>query len=77
MSKKNLTPAEVTQIINDYLTALSKRMGERFADETELTYRGGFFHLRSAGLCSEALPIPYRGQQIEAMTKHLQEMKDG
>jgi hypothetical protein len=72
MSKKNaLDPQEVQQIINDHLQALRLAKGERAADQTDLYYRKGWFHLRPQGLAREASAIPYRPQEIQAMTTEL------
>ena len=72
MSKKdNHSPQVIQQAINAYLQALREARGERVADMTDLFYRKGFFCLRPAGCGREAPPIPYRLNQLEAMTAQL------
>lgn len=73
MSKKNsLSPGEVETIINGYLHALRQAKGSQVAEMTDLYYRKGIFHLRSAGLPREAMATPYSAGQIKAMTAEMQ-----
>ena len=71
MSKKSLTPFEITQIINAYLSAVALRHGERARDRTELRYRKGIFLLRPHSIAPTAPAIPYRSHEILAMAQSL------
>ena len=72
MSKKdNLSPQVVQQAITAYLQALKEAKGERVEQLTDLYYRKGFFCLRPAGCGKEAPAIPYRLNQLEALTSQL------
>lgn len=62
---------EICRIMTQYLGALKQAKGEQVMDQTDLTYRKGFFYLRPAGLSREAPAIPYRPSEIEALTKEL------
>ena len=71
MTKHHLTPLEITRIINAYLSAVAQRHGERARERTELRYRKGIFLLRSHTIAQTAPAIPYRGREIEAMTREM------
>ena len=71
MSKKPLTPAEITAIINSYLSAVAQRHGEAARERTELRYRKGIFLLRPHTIAPTAPAIPFRGREIEAMTREM------
>ena len=75
MSKKNLTFFEIGKIIDEYLQAVELVKGEKVVDQTELTYRKGWFHLRVPGHPASAPAIPYRPKEIEAMTAALLKRK--
>lgn len=72
MSKKILTPAEINRISLNYLQAVKLAQGQKALDLTDLTWRKGWFYLRPPGLSRDAMAIPYRPNQIEAMTAALQ-----
>jgi hypothetical protein len=66
MSKpKTLTHHEIEQSINDYLEALREEYGEVLADQTEVTYRKGFFYVRPPGYSKDAPAIPYRSHELK------------
>ena len=75
MTKKNLTFFEIAQIINEYLQAVKIVKGEKVMDKTELAYKKGWFYLRVPGLPASAPAIPYRPQEIKAMTAALLKRK--
>jgi hypothetical protein len=60
MGKIKLTPTEINRIIKDYL--------QLALDQTDLTYRKGWFYLRPPGYSRKVPGIPYRAHQIKAMT---------
>lgn len=72
MTKKSFTPAEINRITLDYLQAVKLAQGQQAMDLTDLTYRKGWFYLRTPGMNPEAPAIPCRSKEIEAMTTELQ-----
>lgn len=71
VGKKKLTPVEINLISLDYLQAVKLAIHQQAMDQTELTYRRGWFYLRPPGYSRDVPGIPYRPHQIEAMTAEL------
>ncbi len=71
MKKKILTHVQIGEVINDYLSALAQAKGQRVADETEVYYCKGHFHIRPQGCSSEYFAIALKLTEIQAMTEKL------
>lgn len=71
MSKTKLAPTEIDRIIKDYFQAVKLAISRQAMDQTDLTYRRGWFYLRPLCYSREVPGIPYRAHQIEAMTRKL------
>ena len=70
-SKKALTHIEIEAIINAYLSALAQAQGQRVADETDVYYRKGHFHIRPQGCSPEYFAVALKPAEIQAMTEEL------
>ena len=70
-AKKALTHIQIGKIINGYLGALALAKGQRVADETELYYRKGHFHIRPQGCSPEYFAVALKPAEIQAMTEKL------
>ena len=72
MSKsKPLTHLQIQEIINNYLGALARAKGQRVADETEVYYRKGNFHIRPQGCSPDYFAVALKPAEIQAMTAEL------
>ena len=72
MAKKiTLTHTEIENVINAYLSALAQAQGQRVADETDVYYRKGHFHIRPQGCSPEYFAIALKPAEIQAMTEEL------
>ena len=72
MSKsKPLRHFEIQTIINSYLGALARAKGQRVADETEVYYRKGNFHIRPPGCSPDYFAVGLKPTEIQAMTYNL------
>ena len=72
MSKsKPLTHLQIQEIINNYLGALARAKGQRVADETEVYYRKGNFHIRPQGCSPDYFAVALKPAEIQAMTYNL------
>ena len=70
-TKKPLTHTQIGDIINGYLAALAQAQGQRVADETEVYYSKGHFHIRPQGCSPEYFAIALKSAEIRAMTEKL------
>ena len=70
-SKKPLTHIQIEEIINGYLGALAQAQGQRVADETDVYYRKGHFHIRPQGCSPEYFAVALKPAEIQAMTEDL------
>jgi hypothetical protein len=72
MSKKNaLNHQTVQTIINDYLQAVRLVHGDNRTEQTEVTYRKGWFYIRHPWYTPETLSVPYRPHEIKELTAEL------
>ena len=72
MSKsKPLTHLQIQEIINNCLGALARAKGQRVADETEVYYRKGNFHIRPQGCSPDYFAVGLKPAEIQAMTEKL------
>ena len=72
MSKpKTLRHFEIQEFINNYLGALAQAKGQREADETEVYYRKGNFHIRPQGCSPDYFAVALKPAEIQAMTYNL------
>ena len=69
--KKTLTHNQIEEIINDYLGALAQAKGQRVADETEVRYRKGHFHIRPPKCSPDYFAVALKPAEIQAMTEDL------
>jgi len=74
-SKKPLTHTQIEEIINGYLGALAQVKGQRVADETDVYYRKGHFHIRPQGCSPEYFAVALKPSEIMDMTLGLAEGK--
>ena len=70
-TKKPLTHTEIEAIINAYLSVLAQAKGQRVADETDVYYRKGRFHIRPQGCSPEYFAVALKPAEIQAMTEKL------
>lgn len=70
-TKKALGHTQIGIIINGYLAALAQAKGQRVADETEVYYRKGHFHIRPQGCSPEYFAVALKPAEIQAMTEKL------
>jgi len=75
VTKKNLTFYEIGKSMDEYLQAVKVVKGEKKADQTQLTFKKGWFYLRVPGHPASAPAIPYRPHEIVAMTAALLKRK--
>ena len=72
MSKsKPLTHLQIQEIINNCLGALARAKGQRVADETEVYYRKGNFHIRPQGCSPDYFAVGLKPAEIQAKTDNL------
>ena len=72
MSKpKTLRHFEIQEFINNYLGALAQAKGQWVADETEVYYRKGNFHIRPQGCSPDYFAVALKPAEIQAMTYNL------
>ena len=70
-TKKALTYTQIEEIINGYLGALAQAQGQRVADETDVYYRKGHFHIRPQGCSPDFFAVALKPSEIQAMTEKL------
>ena len=70
-TKKALTHTQIEEIIHGYLGALARAKGQRVADETEVRYRKGHFHIRPPKCSPDYFAVALKPAEIQAMTEDL------
>ena len=68
-TKQTLTHTQIEDIINGYLSALAQTQGQRVADETEVRYRKGHFHIRPPKCSPDYFAVALKPAEIQAMTE--------